>query len=198
MLKRVACIALLSLPAIGSTQVVPSQPQRAFPETSTRGSARLFYWGGDRSAGQLTLDYGQPPWKDAYDQQIDAQLGVRWRLGQNFWTTLDTNVDFTVATSEVLAGYYYVVLERKKPDGEYVLWLLDPVAIRDAHQDAFHAARTEGGIEIPLIHREVATKAAQLTMRLDVDAQRKDGANLVLQFGRHELTAALALSPARG
>ena len=187
-----------SAPAMNAApQVVPAAPQRAFPETSTRGNARIFYWGGDRSAGQLTIDYGQPVWKDAYDTQIDAQRGVRWRLGQNFWTNLDSNIDFKAGDVEVLAGYYYLVLERTQEDA-FLLWLLDPVEIRDAHLDSFHAARTTGGLALPLAHREVATKSGALTMRLDVDAPRKDGAKLVIQFGRHELSADLTLVPERG
>lgn len=189
---------LLAAPlAVPVAQVVPNAAQRAFPETSTRGNARIFYWGGDRSAGQLTIDYGQPAWKDAYDAQIETQRGVRWRLGQNFWTNLDSNIDLRFGDVEVLAGHYYLVLERTV-DGAFLLWLLDPVEIRDAHLDAFHAARTTGGIALPIAHREVATKSGALTMRLDVDAQRKDGAKLVIQFGRHELSADLTLVPDRG
>lgn len=190
-------VSLAASLAVPSAQVVPNAAQRAFPETSTRGNARIFYWGGDRSAGQLTIDYGQPAWKDAYDAQIEAQRGVRWRLGQNFWTNLDSNIDFKAGDVEVLAGHYYLVLERTV-DGAFLLWLLDPVEIRDAHLDSFHAARTTGGLALPLAHREVATKSGELTMRLDVDAQKKDGAKLVIQFGRHELSADLTLVPDRG
>ena len=47
----------------------------------------------------LSVDYGQPPWKQQYADAIGSEksVGKRWRFGADFWTTLDTNVDLTQA-----------------------------------------------------------------------------------------------------
>jgi hypothetical protein len=169
-------------------------PQIASPETSQRGNTRIFYWGGDHSAGQLAVDYGKPVWKDSYDAAVDQQLGKRWRLGQNFWTSLDTNMELTAGKAELAPGQYYLVLERKG-DGQFVLIVLDPVEMRDRHLDAFQAPQTTGGTEIPLDYRKVDVPADHLAIRLELDGKIERGARLVIQFGKHELTGHLLMKP---
>ena len=70
--------------------------------------------------------------------------------------------------------------------------------MRDAKLDAFQVNETKGGTAIPLEYKKVDAKSEKLALRLAVDAQRKDGANLVIHFGNHELTARLAMHPQRG
>ena len=206
-----AAAALLSLvplfvfPAfpLAPQQNVPKQAQLPYPETSERGNARIFYWGGDHSGGEMMIDYGRPAWKPEYAAQLDQMLGVRWRLGQNFWTHLDTNMDLAgvgldgEGDIDVPAGLYYVALERKKEDKNFVLWLLDPTEIREQKLDAFQAPQTKGGIALPMTYTEVAKSADRLELRLDVDPKRKDVATLVVHFGTHQLTAALTMHPGK-
>jgi len=192
------CAAALPLVAWNAWQGAPRRaPQRPFAELSTRGSARIFYWGGDHSGGEVAIHYGQPPWKPEHEQAIEKLAGVRWRLGKDFWTTLDTNIDLKFGETEVLAGCWYLALEKRASDGAFVLWVLDPVEARDAHLDAFEVQKTKGGTAIVMSHKTVTAAAEKLSIRLDVDAQRKDGANLVIQFGPHELTAPLTMAPVR-
>jgi hypothetical protein len=196
--SRVLAAAVLAAPLVAAVQQIPkSQPQQAFPESSQRGSTRIFYWGGDRSGGQVMVDFGQPAWKEEYDAKLDELLGVRWRLGQNFWTRLESNMDLTAGDADVPAGLYYLVLERRKEDKSFVLWLLDPVEIRDAKLDAFQAEKTSGGIGVPMAHESGDVRADRLVITLAPDARRKDGATLQIHFGKHRLTAGLTLHPTR-
>ncbi|MSP15196.1 MAG: hypothetical protein EXR73_01060 [Myxococcales bacterium] len=189
-------VAAIPLVAWSAQQVAPKVTQRPFAELSTRGSTRIFYWGGNSSGGQLEIHYGQPPWKAEYDAAIPTLSGQRWRLGQNFWTTLDTNIDLELADVEILAGCYYLALERNA-DGSFVLWVLDPVEIRDAHLDAFLVKQTTGGIAIPLAYKSSPVLADKLQIRLDVEPNVKDRGKFVLHFGSHELSASLTMAPAR-
>jgi hypothetical protein len=190
-------VAAVCLAFSSSPQGVPKPAQRAFPESSQRGSARIFYWGGDRSGGQVQIDYGQPAWKESYDEAVEKQIGVRWRLGQDFWTRLDSNMDLSAGDVDIPAGPYYLALERQAGDRRFVLWLLDPVEIRDQKLDAFQVAQTTGGVAVPMTWKKAGTPAAKLSIRLEVDATRKDGANLVIHFGGHELSAQLTMNPDR-
>jgi hypothetical protein len=185
--------ALLALP-----QGAPKGAMRPVAESSARASSRILYFGGNSIGGEVIVDYAQPDWKDDYDAQIDSMLGVRWRLGKNFWTRLDSNMDLNSNGVEIPAGGYYLVLERRKEDQAFVLYALDPVEVRDAKLDAFSAKDTKGGIAIPMEHKAIETKADKLQIRLDVDASRKNGGNLVITFGKHQLTAKLTMSPAGG
>ena len=194
----VAGVCLAAAAPIVALQAAPKkQAQQPFPELSPRSSSRIFYWGGNSSGGEVLVDYAQPVWKEEYDKQVDAMLGVRWRLGSNFWTRLDTNMDLAAGETDIPTGDYYLVLERKKEDKSFVLWLLDPVEVRDAKLDAFQAPQTTGGIAVPMDYKRVDVKAEKLMIRLDLDAKRKDGANFVVHFGNHELTAKLQMHPKR-
>jgi len=73
---------------------------------------------------------------------------------------------------------------------------VDPVEVRDHHLDAFTVALTKGGTEVPLAYRKVDVRADHLLVRLDLDGSAKHGAKLVIQFGKHELSAPFVMKPA--
>jgi tetratricopeptide (TPR) repeat protein len=168
---------------------------RAFAIATPRSSARLFLFGNRRSAGQVMIDHGQPDWKDAYGEMIDSpdSVGKRWRLGSDFWTTLDSNLDLTIGGTKVPAGVYYLALEHKG-DSKIALVLLDPVAVRKEKIDAFQVERTAGsGTEIVLQHREVEDEAEKLAFSFESDPADASSAKLIIRFGPHELTAPVRL-----
>lgn len=171
----------------------PTQ-QTAYPETSPRGSTRIFYWFGPGSAGQLAIDYGTPVYKPAYKQFMTTPSGRRWRFGQNFWTRLDTNIDLTLGGVKVPAGYWYLMLEHDAKKG-LMLVALDPKKARSGLLDAWHAPKTKAhaGIEIPLAHRETKQGARRLSIELAVDRAKEDTGTLTIRFGPHVLTAPLVM-----
>ena len=80
-----------------------------------RGGTRVAYWDNekDQAAGQVAIEFGRPAWKPEYDGQLDAMTsGKIWRLGENFWTSLDTNIPLTLGGVDVPVGYYYLVVKR--------------------------------------------------------------------------------------
>ncbi len=187
--------------AAGYTARVQPQTQQSYPEASQRGNARIFYWGPKGSEptggsiGQFAIDYGQPPWNDAYDAQIDGQRDRRWRLGQNFWTNLDTNIDLEIAGTGIPAGYYYLVLEYGADD-EWRMFALDPKSVYGDQLDSYHAHFTTGGRKIVMAHERKDSKTAKLTMRLERDPASRDHATLSIEFGPHRLTAPIVMKPA--
>lgn len=173
---------------------VPTK-QTPYPETSPRGSTRIFYWFGPGSAGQLAIDYGLPRWQPAFARFLNAPGGPRWRFGQDFWTRLDTNIDLTIAGVDVPAGEYYLVLEHDQTAGLRVV-ALDPGPIRKAKLDAFQAPRTTGGIAIPLRRDEdVETFAERLAIRLDVVDRERGTATLTIEFGPARWLADVVMHP---
>lgn len=125
---------------IGGALTSPSAAQQAqtfVAGTEERGSTGVFFWNMvpqpfASKAGHLVIHHGLPPWNPMYEKQF-AQLmgGNRWRLGQNFWTTLDASLRFQLGEQEIAAGYYYLALE-KNPDLTWDLVLLDPLDVQDA------------------------------------------------------------------
>ncbi len=170
--------------------------QTPFPETSQRGNTRIFYWFGPDSAGQVAIDFGRPRWQPAYASFLDQPAGRRWRFGENFWTTLDTNIPLTLGGVDVAVGQYYCMLVNTKESGPQLV-LLDPADARKRRLDAFEADKTAGGLSIPLQASKADAPSAELDVELSVDAAAKDTGALSIRFGPHVLRAALRLHPHR-
>jgi quercetin dioxygenase-like cupin family protein len=170
--------------------------QTPYPETSARGSTRIFYWYGPDSAGQVAIDHGRPRWNGRYQQFLDQPSKRRWRLGENFWTTLDTNMALTIGDTEVPIGAYYCVLQNDATAG-LELVLLDPDEVRRRRLDAYEASKTTGGIRIGLEKGKAAVPAGRLEITLDVDRARRDTGTVRIRFGAHEMSAELKMHPHR-
>ncbi|MHC5062620.1 MAG: DUF2911 domain-containing protein [Planctomycetota bacterium] len=190
----VASLALaFTLPSLNAQQ---NQAQRSFPEKSQRGHARIFFWGGDSSAGQLAIDYGQPAWNEQHQKAIeDGRMDdKRWRLGQNSWTNLDTNIPLTIGGQKLTPGLYYMTLEMTS-DGEYWLYFLDPKEIRKQKLDAFHAHLSKGGIEVLMEADELEKPTKQLEIELLTSGKQDRKASLEIRFGPFKWTAPIEMHP---
>jgi hypothetical protein len=170
--------------------------QQAYVSTTSRGSTRVAYFGKKGSAGELVIDYGQPPWKEEYQKALESKklVGQRWRLGQDFWTNLDSSMDFRLGNTMIKAGYYYLTLELKK-DGSYVLGFHDPAAIRKIKLDAFLSSQYKqpAVYEVTLEYEKASDVAKQLVFNLQMsDADLNQGV-FSLQFGPHKLKAPLQM-----
>ncbi len=156
-----------------------------------RKDFRVLFWRGQSSPGQIVVNYGTPKWDDKYTEQLesDRAIGRRWRLGQNFWTTIDTNVDLEIADVDVPAGYYYLTLEQVEK-GVFHLALLDPAKVRGYKTDAFLAHQTKGGIEVPMTFAKSEKTFDELT--ISMKASGTEG-KLMIGFGPYTLTAPVAM-----
>jgi quercetin dioxygenase-like cupin family protein len=171
--------------------------QTPYAETSQRGNTRIFYWYGPDSAGQVAIDFGQPRWQPAFADFMKQPSARRWRLGQNFWTTLDTNMPFVLGGADVPVGSYYLVLQNAPEQGMQLV-LLDPRAVREQRLDAYEAAKTTGGIAVPLTAAKSGHPSPTLDVELTLDAGQRDRGLLSIRFGPHVLTAPLSMRPHRG
>ncbi|MFO1077255.1 MAG: cupin domain-containing protein [Planctomycetota bacterium] len=184
-----------AMPGTGGMKEGPAPTgQTPYPETSARGMARIFYWDGPGSAGQVVLDFGRPQWKPEYGAFLTKASGKRWRFGENAWTALDTNIPIELGGVRVPPGQRYAVLQNTEARG-LELVLLDPDAVRLHHLDAYDAARTTSGIAVPLRHADAAFPAERLAICWTVDRAARDRGTLHVHFGPHELTADLVMHP---
>lgn len=166
------------------------QAVQAYTPTTERRSARVAFFSQKGSPGQLCIDYGPVAWKAEYDKAIDSPklVGKKWRLGCDFWTTLDSSLDLQIGGVLVPAGYYYLTAT-SLGGGKFVLGVHDAAAVKQQHLDAYVADQIEGGIEVPLSHAAADDVADQLRIAIElVDGKHTEGA-LKIHFGGHELTA---------
>lgn len=160
-----------------------------FNQSSDRMSSRAAMFSNTGGKGEIHLSWGPVEWKEEYEKAVagDKMTGKRWRLGADFWTTLDTNLPMTFGQTTVAVGYYYLTVE-KKASGEFVLNVLDPVEVRKALMDAFQAGATKGGLEVPLKHQTTEKAAEKLTMSVTIDDADKTKGEIAIHFGTHRLT----------
>lgn len=178
----------------GPTTGVTAQ---SFPPTNdARKSTRLFLYtsnGGFKPLGQVFVGYGPIDWKPQYDQAIESGRfdGQHWRLGKDFWTTIDTNVPIEIGGAEVEPGSYYLSLMRNA-DGTYKLGIHDPVEVRKGRFDAFQvqagniAAKAYG----KMTHESIEEAASELTLSIRYDSDPTN-ASFRIEFGPHRVSCPL-------
>lgn len=193
-LKRisVACILFLSVAAAQAQQ----RPKIiAFGSDSPeRGTTRVGYWNNEKNqgAGQFAIDHGRPVWKKDYEDpaKFDAMTkGKVWRLGENFWTTLDTDMPLTIAGKTVPAGSWYLGIERSTDGTQWNLVFIDPAKARAAHLDASEIGRAPVAIKAPLTLEQVTDSKDKLTIDLIYKAPNIGDVTLRIQWGKLQLTA---------
>lgn len=185
------------IPVAGGMVAGPKPTEQTpYAEQSPRGATRIFYWFGPDSAGQVAIDYGRPRWQGQYAQFLGKPSGKRWRFGENFWTTLDTNMELTIGDAKVPIGHYYVALQNDTKNGLELL-LLDPQPVRKQRLDAYEVTKTTGGIRIPVKKERAKQFASRLTIELSVDRKERDRGTLVVTFGGNEMRADVVMHPHR-
>lgn len=167
---------------------------QVFSANSTRGATRILLWGQAGPLGQVSIDYGAPVWKEEYSGALASPKfqDRRWRLGQDFWTTLDTQLPLSIGGVDVEPGQYYLTLERTA-DGKFLLALLDPAPIRKQKLDSYVAHKTEGGTEVEMTLADAEEHAGKLEIALVPRPGARKEATLEIRFGPHVLSAPVQL-----
>lgn len=174
---------------IEMVQASASKPRlQVFAQTTERKRNRIAWFGQNSSPGQLSIEYGAVPWQKKFAKMVgsEASMNRKWRLGADFWTSLDTSVAMQVAGVDVPAGYYYLTLEQR--EAGFVLALHDAAAVKKQKLDGFVAHRLKGGIEIPMQHQDDAESAAKLHIEVALTEGQDEG-QWRIAFGPHLLTA---------
>jgi len=136
------------------------------------------------------LDHSQPAWnaeRTAAAQQI--KKGGRWRLGQDWWTTLDCNAPLSLGGKKLAAGTWHLSLKKTGDDA----WSLVCTPAGDdvgAQLDAFAAEQARPVVEVALVAGAAAAKAEALKIQFVAEGAAQ---KLTISFGDHELSTPIAL-----
>lgn len=133
-----------------------------------RRSTAAFFFRSTKTSfdvfGQFEVTYGRPVWKAEFGEAIEqAKSGTRFRLGNNFFATLDTSCRVDVGGATLKPGLYYLALKRRGAE-QMSLVFLDPVEIRRKKLNASQSADIEGGVETRMTWR----KKKNVTEKLNV------------------------------
>jgi hypothetical protein len=188
--------------------VIPVMAQQPKPNISAEGggpddraSARILYWNSAQhgGAGEFAIDYGRPVWKSAYEDpaKFDAMTkGKVWRMGSNFWTTLDTCLPLKISGKAIPIGYYYLGLHRSDDGTMWYLAFIDPAKVRAAHIDAFNIDKAPISFEVPLSDAKAVAKTEKLTIELAYPKDNIHKATLNISWGTLALTAPIEVAVA--
>src|SRR5580765_6654522 len=100
-LAMVLCAAVVPVALSGQNRlsgvIVESEPA-----LGERGLSRIHWWNPQKDVpvAAVSIDYGRPVWNRQLDNpSVFDQLtrGKVWRLGNDYWTTLDTNLPLSIA-----------------------------------------------------------------------------------------------------
>jgi len=197
--KSTLCVALSSL-ALGASIASASRPAAPNPpaglaaqqgggpviQDEPRAMARVAYFGNNGIAAEYTIEYGKPAWKDEYEKQMKGRV----RLGNNYWSTLDTWNGLTIGDKEVKAGEYFLALECSDKN-QWSLVLLDPEPLRKSKIDGFSSSQTKGGQLVPMKYEATGDSADALSIKFVADPKDAKQQSLEIRFGKHRLTTAV-------
>ncbi|MGD1102708.1 MAG: DUF2911 domain-containing protein [Terriglobia bacterium] len=168
----------VALGAFVLLSLIPAHAQQSKPavvaeggQPDDRASTRVLYWNTVKhgAAGQFAIDYGRPVWKSVYEDpaKFDQMTkGKTWRMGSNFWTTLDSCLPLKISGKAVPPGYYYLGLHRSEDGLMWTLAFIDPAEVRAAHLDAFQIEKAPVAFEVPMFITKAVTKPEKLTIVL--------------------------------
>lgn len=191
----------LSLVAVGILSTASALGQQAEKRivaegggTDDRASARVLYWNEktDAAAGQLAIDYGRPVWKNAYEDptKFDSMTkGKIWRLGSNFWTTLDTDLPLDISGKRVRPGHYYLGLERSADGAQWSLSFINPATAASEHLDAFDIRKANVEFVAPMSVDKPEANPEKLTITLTYPKDDFTNVKLKIAWGNLALSA---------
>lgn len=188
-------VAMLVLLCCAASEMLAQEnkPQKPRPkiiafgsDSPERGTTRVGYWNNEKNqgAGQFAIDYGRPVWKKDYEDmaKFDAMTkGKVYRLGSNFWTTLDTDMPLVIAGKTIPAGAWYLGLHRSEDGATWSLVFIDPAKARAGHIDASEIDRAPVAFKAPM----TADPGSEMKEKLTIDLvfQRGDLKNVKLKIG---------------
>jgi len=163
-------------------------------DSPERGTTRVGYWNVEKNHGeaQFAIDYGRPIWKKDYEDQakFDGMTkGKVYRLGANFWTSLDTDVPLKIAGVSVPAGHWYLGLYRSEDGASWSLALIDPAKVRAARLDASEIGRATIDMKAPMKIEQATESVEKLTIDLIFTKENLRDVKLKITWGKLQLSA---------
>lgn len=191
-------VAALALVAGAFSAAANAQVQSmGGPDTGRQASWVIFaeMQNGFTPHGAVTIQYGQPEWKDSYDAVLASGKfnGTTQRLGKNWWTSLETTVAMEIGGTKIAAGSYYLGIQVAK-DGSIGLLVIDAKASNQNGWLPFVASQWKSDIVCKLDLVKDAHEDVQQKMLIAISADKADPSKgtFSIRWGKHELRAAVA------
>jgi len=163
------------------------------PSLGERGLTRILYWNPqkDYPVAAVSIDFGRPVWNRQLDNAAafdQLTKGKVWRLGNDYWTIMDTNLPLTIAGRNIPIGLWYLGLHRSADGGTWSLAFIDPVKARSGHMDGHWMDKVPVEFKVPLtIETSNAAMTEKLTITLAAQSDNMRNLTLRIAWGRLHL-----------
>ncbi len=162
------------------------------PGLGERGTSRILYWNDQTSkpVASVAVDFGRPVWNKALDDsaRFDAMTkGKVWRLGNDYWTILDTNLPLKIGDRNIAVGLWYLGLHRSDDGSTWSLAFIDPVKARRNRNDGFVMDAVPVEFRVPMKPEQAAQAADKLTLALSADKNDMRNVTLRISWGKLQL-----------
>ena len=163
-------------------------------DSPERGTTRVGLWNTKKNmgAGQFAIDYGRPVWRKEYEDtaKFDKMTnGKVYRLGSNFWTTLDSDIPLVIAGKSIPAGHWYLGLHRSADGATWSLVFIDPAKARAGHMDASEIERAPIAFKAPMTTEQAGDLKEKLTIDLVFQEANPKDVTLKIAWGKLQLSA---------
>lgn len=163
-------------------------------DSPERGTTRVGLWNTKKNtgAGQFAIDYGRPVWRKEYEDtaKFDKMTnGKVYRLGSNFWTTLDSDIPLVIAGKSIPAGHWYLGLHRSEDGATWSLVFIDPAKARAGHMDASEIERAPIAFKAPMTTEQASDSKEKLTIDLMFQEANPKDVTLKIAWGKLQLSA---------
>ncbi len=198
-MKRIFLVTCLMI-TLGAAGLAQSQQRPKFSvygqTIEERASTRIGYWRTNVNAGigEVVISYGRPPWNPQRAQQMEQLRGRMWRLGDNYWSLLDTNLPIRLGEMDVPVGLYYIAVVRSKDGNSWDLALIDPEKSRAKGLDSYDVGTRPSEIpvllKIPLKFEPHPDQTVEkLTILLKLNKGSKTDGQMTISWGNFKLNA---------
>ncbi|HKS39505.1 MAG TPA: DUF2911 domain-containing protein [Blastocatellia bacterium] len=163
-------------------------------DSPERGTTRVGLWNTKKNmgAGQFAIDYGRPVWRKEYEDtaKFDKMTnGKVYRLGSNFWTTLDSDIPLVIAGKSIPAGHWYLGLHRSADGATWSLVFIDPAKARAGQMDASEIERAPIAFKAPMTTEQASELKEKLTIDLMFQEANPKDVTLKIAWGKLQLSA---------
>jgi hypothetical protein len=198
--KDLSFVLLLCLSAMLPAQdKKPAIVAYSEPALGERGTTRILYWNQAKNTavGELAISYGRPVWKKDYEDPASfdrVTKGKVWRLGNDYWTVLDTNIPLKIAGRDIAIGLWYLGLHRSEDGATWSLAFIDPAKARSMRLDPFEISRAPVEFKVPMTTEKADELKERLTIVLSARKENIREVTLRIGWGKLQLSAPIQVA----
>lgn len=190
---RIPILAFLCLTLTSTT--LRGQQVGGGPDRERRSSTVYIASETTGPLAAVSISYTGPTWRDGYDAMLKQLQGSNYtRLGNGWWTTLDSIGALEIGGTRIEAGSYYLGLA-VAADGTFSLLLFDSKAAMKARllpgTTALYTGEAKADVRVPMSLAKDSLPEAAATMQIEITTDSKQPTNgkLSIRWGKHELSA---------